>query len=122
MHIGAKHGTFNFMQSRYGSATVLPDLRITVTVNNGDHGDVVREYDEVDHMHKAMQERHPNVIEHHWKPLRPSSMAAYVRLTSSANESPSPARCDLYHSKAVTTSAFAARRTNKRGVKIFVEP
>ena len=53
MHIGAKHGTFNFIQSRYGSATVLPDLRITVTVNNGDHGDVVREYDEVDHIHEA---------------------------------------------------------------------
>ena len=58
-----------FLQPRYGSATLLPDLRIAMPVDDSDDRDVARQDDEVDHIRKAMNERHANIIEHDRKLL-----------------------------------------------------
>lgn len=50
--------------------TLLPDLRIAMAVNDGDDGDMARQNDEVDHVWKTMDKRHPNIVEHHGKLLR----------------------------------------------------
>ena len=60
--------TFNLIESRYTSATPLPDLRVPMPVEHGDDGDATLEDNEVDQIRKAMHDCHPNVIEHDWKP------------------------------------------------------